>query len=236
MVVRRVARKVLGLVRASLRTGSPSDSKTAPRPPDLKPVDEIQAYWRNPADGVNDPEKYLEGAERSALIADLIRRFGPDAPKILELGCNVGRNLDHLRGAGYTDLSAVEVNAGAIEILERTFPETAAAADIRVGTIEAAVDDFAAGTFDVVFTMAVLEHLHPDSEWVFEKIARLTKHTLIAVEDERGQSWRHFPRNYEKIFSDLDMTVVHRERCDDVQGLGSAFYVTVARPRARNPS
>ena len=225
MVVRRVARKVLGLVKDKV----PEQLQPTP---DLKPIEEIQAYWRNPADGVNNPEKYLEGQERSELIVDLVKRFAPAEPKILELGCNVGRNLDHLRRAGHTDLTAVEVNANAIEILRNTFPETAEVTDIHVGTIEVAAGTFAEGTFDVVFSLAVLEHLHPASEWVFAKIAKLTKDTLIAVEDERGRSWRHFPRNYEKIFGDLGMDIVHRGTCDDIPGLGAAFKITVAKRRA----
>ena len=55
-------------------------------------------------------------------------------------------------------------------------------------------------SFDVVFTMAVLEHLSLESEFVFSHIIRITKNVILTIEDEFTCSSRHFPRNYRKIF------------------------------------
>jgi|GEM_PF-2464290 hypothetical protein len=59
--------------------------------------------------------------------------------------------------------------------------------------------------FDLVYTMAVLEHIHDESEFIFSHITRITRKILITIEDEGGISWRHFPRNYKKIFENLGM-------------------------------
>ena len=71
--------------------------------------------------------------------------------------------------------------------------------------IEDVIKGFKDDAFDVVFTMAILQHIHPKSEWIFSEIVRITKSFLIIREAEGYISWRHFPRNYKKIFERLGM-------------------------------
>jgi hypothetical protein len=52
--------------------------------------------------------------------------------------------------------------------------------------VEDVVKSFGDRTFDLVFTMAVLEHIHTTSEWVFEEIVRITNRYVVTIEDERG--------------------------------------------------
>ena len=71
-----------------------------------KSRDELLEFWRHPipGDGQNLPLDYLWGEERGQFLVGLIKRYvGLDA-KILEIGCNVGRNLNYLFNAGYTNL------------------------------------------------------------------------------------------------------------------------------------
>src|SRR4030043_373828 len=61
-----------------------------------------------------------------------------------------------------------------------------------VSPIEEIIDSFKLKSFDVVFTFAVLMHIHQDSEWVFNRIKRISKKYIVICEDQR--------RDYKKIF------------------------------------
>ena len=71
-----------------------------------KTRDELHRFWRHPWDSSrNLPIDYLrEGEERSQFLVDLIKGYVEPNAKILEIGCNVGRNLNYLFNAGYTKL------------------------------------------------------------------------------------------------------------------------------------
>ena len=188
---------------------------------------DVHQYWRQPTDDVNLPQAYLEGAARSQLLQEIMDKYAKPNASILEIGCNVGRNLNHLFKAGHQNLSAIEINEGAVKILKQSFPEMAGHTTIYNAPIEECIVKFKDGEFDIVFTMAVLEHIHRDSDWVFPEIARVTDGYLITIEDERSRSWRCFPRNYQRIFEPLGMRQIEEFRCDEVDGLGSDFYARV---------
>lgn len=190
----------------------------------------LHRYWSDPWDGINRPEEYLSGTPRSEFLVSLVRQFGPAHARVLELGCNVGRNLHHLQQSGYSDLTGVEINRGALDLLARHYPDVAATARLIHAPIEAAVTQFADDEFDAVFTMAVLEHLHPRSKDVFTHMARIAP-LVITIEDERGKSWRHFPRNYRRVFERLGLRQQAEQSCAQVPGLGPKF---VARVFARS--
>jgi SAM-dependent methyltransferase len=188
----------------------------------------LHRYWRDPPDAGNAPERYAtQGSARSAfLVALLQRHVAPDA-SILELGCNVGRNLDALRLAGWTALSGVEISQPAVAAMARHFPETAATARILNASIEEAIPKLADGAFGLVFTMAVLEHLHPDSDWVFSDMVRLTDGFLVTVEDEVARTSRTFPRRYDQVFEPLGLNQLEARDCTAIEGLGPGFVARV---------
>lgn len=93
--------------------------------------------------------------------------------------------------------------------------------------IEEIIKELRDGEFDIVFTMAVLEHIHTDSEWIFSEMVRITKDFLITIEDERGISWRHFPRNYKNVFESLRMKQIEEINCSEVDELGSDFFARI---------
>jgi SAM-dependent methyltransferase len=132
-----------------------AEAIAAPPSPRLEGRDsqiQIHKYWRAPDDGSNQPEDYLDpkgGKARSEFLLSLIDL--PRDASILEVGCNVGRNLNHLHEAGYTDLTGIELSEQAVEVLRREFPHLT---DIRVGAAEDILPTF--DRFDLVFTMAVL--------------------------------------------------------------------------------
>ena len=119
---------------------------------------------------------------------------------ILEIGCNVGRNLSCLELAGYTNLAGVDVNKKALDMVT-------ANTCLMLGPIEKVLPRILQ-PYGLVFTMAVLQHIPPENDKVFKHIARLGKKNLLTIEDEGCVSPRHFPRNYKVVFEKLGMKQV----------------------------
>jgi SAM-dependent methyltransferase len=170
-------------------------------------LDETHLYWKAPADGKNSPDEYLgKGLEpRSKFLVDLISRHVGMEARILEIGCNVGRNLNYLYEAGFSNLEEIEISELAVQKLRETYPKMARDITIHNAPVEMIVKQLQSSHYDVVFTMAVLEHIHSDSEWIFSDMARIAKNVLVTIEDEREISWRHYPRNYQSVFERLSM-------------------------------
>lgn len=174
---------------------------------------EVQQYWRQPGDDFNRPGEYTKGVEKSYFLARLVGNY-IKAGSILELGCNVGRNLNCLYIYGYKNLTGVDISPAATKLLTEQYPEMAKSATIYTAPIETIIEDFDDEAFDVVFTMAVFEHIHKDSEWIFPEVARIARKILITIENERWYSWRHFPRNYQKVFEPLGMRQLRSADCN----------------------
>ena len=197
-------------------------SKPAASPPPLLPKDDLHGFWRDP-DATNRPERYLEHAGRSEFLLGFVRPYvGPEST-ILEIGCNVGRNLAHLYDAGYRRLSGIEINADALTVLRESYPEMAGAADLVNAPVEEAIRDRRDGSIDLIFTMAVLEHIHPDSEWIFDEIARVAGATVVTIEDELHVSQRHVPRDYELVFTSRGMRQVAHQSLTKEMGFGGPY-------------
>ena len=145
------------------------------------------------------------------------------------MGCNAGRNLDCLYQGGFKQLEAIEINTAAIDLLNEQFPEMAQDIHVYNGPIEEVVPDLPAGSYDLVFSMAVLEHVHTDSEWVFEKVVDVVNDYLVTIEDERCLSSRHFPRNYQAVFEGLGLEQVRQVEDLSETGLPSGFVARVFR-------
>src|SRR5881392_2668528 len=142
---------------------------------------QIHDFWRNP-DPTNLPHLYLDGAIRSNFLVDIVKRHVSPDNEILEIGCNVGRNLNWLLRAGFSRLTGVEINGTAVKLLRESFPRLAGTACIINEPIETAIKQFPDGAFQCVYTMAVLEHIHSESEWIFADMARIAANVLIIIE------------------------------------------------------
>jgi SAM-dependent methyltransferase len=181
---------------------APTTPDVAPRgvaPRGVDSREKLHAFWRNPG-GKNRPEDYLEPTGRSRFLVDFISPYVGTDGRILEIGCNVGRNLAHLYDAGYRDLTAIEISADALAMLRATFPDLGATARLINAPVEDVIRDFPDGSFDLVYAMAVLEHIHPDSEWIFDEMVRISRSAIVTIEDERGSSSHHVPRDYGTVF------------------------------------
>ncbi|MCH2666131.1 hypothetical protein MK139_17565 [bacterium] len=97
--------------------------------------EEQEQRWRNQGKpGSSDsPSTYIDfGVEDSNLFSEVLS-FLPSDARILEIGCNAGRNLDYLFRAGYTNLWGIEIGSAAVEMFGATFPRDARehSADLR---------------------------------------------------------------------------------------------------------
>lgn len=187
-------------------------------------------YWTALNDGDNDTIPYLRPNTwlRSVHLYDIINSLIPPSenPAIMEIGCNVGRNLMILKFGNYNNLTGIELSEKAISLMHHTFP-VSTSFKIHTGPVEQIIYTLDAEKFDIIFTMAVLEHLPPESEHVFPEIVRTCKKYLITIEDERWTSWRHFPRRYDNVFKPLGMKQI--KVIKEVSGLSKNIICRIFR-------
>lgn len=184
--------------------------------------EQLYAYWMNPPEEVNMPGSYLEGQQQSEYLVSLIKQFGNSDENILELGCNVGRNLFYLWQSGYRNINGIEINKHALEIMRTSFPGIKQVA-VHNGLLEDILPEMGDNEFDIVFSMAVLEHIHPRSNFVFKEVIRVCKKYMITIEIEDSSSARVFPRNYQQIFENLGCTMIYYEDLKD-RNIGFKSY------------
>ena len=226
----------MDMIRRALGRGSspPPNSpastarKSARRVPVLLPKDDLHEFWRHP-DAANRPERYLEHAGRSEFLLGFVSPYVARDSTILEVGCNVGRNLARLFDAGFRRLVGIEINGEALSVLTLSYPDMAAAATLIHAPVEDAIRELPDASMDLVFTMAVLEHIHTDSEWIFDQIVRVAGSTVVTVEDEHGISRHHVPRNYRRVFEGRGLEQVAHQSLDAKAGFGTPFEARAFR-------
>lgn len=195
---------------------------------------EAQEFWRNPKKanehdvGKNDPNDYLTFDDgRSEMLFEKIHEILPDRDiKILELGPNAGRNLNFLYKKGYENVHGIEINADAVNLMEENFPYISK--NITLSSIEDGLQDISNNDFDLVFTMAVLEHVSTESDFIFDDIKRISSEFIITIEDE-VTSWseRHFQRNYKKVFESESWEEIFSANCEEFNCLDDRFFIRV---------
>jgi SAM-dependent methyltransferase len=175
-------------------------------------LEECLNHWANPKDH-NQPENYNKSytSQRSKYLYGLLKKYKiPVTSKILEIGCNCCRNLNYIYSKGYTKLTGIEINKNAVELKKKLFPK------LKANIINSSIEDYILylndNKFDVIFTMAVIQHIHLDSNWIFEHIARINKKWLIIIELD-------LYRNYESIFTNLGYEQIEVRSCKLIQGL-----------------
>jgi SAM-dependent methyltransferase len=184
-------------------------------------ADEVQRQWAERS-GEYSPEYYAYyGPNRTSerIRRTLDSRSGLQRA-VLELGCSSGRHLAHLYDHGYRDLSGIEINDEAIDVMEEAYPELASHGTFHIDTIENTLPEFEDDRFDAVYSVETLQHIHPDNAWVFEELARVTNILLVTVENEgNGEEAVNyvndeFPlyyRDWETVFTDLGFREVESE-------------------------
>jgi len=147
--------------------------------------DTVRDTWENRA-GEYSPAYYAYYGpnETSTLIRDSLGEHLPRDATVLELGCGSGRHLAHLADHGFENLSGIDINDEAFDTMREAYPALAADGTFHCDPIEDIVAEFDDGQFDAVYSVETLQHLHPDVEWVFEEVARITDDVLITAEIE----------------------------------------------------
>ncbi|PSP74669.1 class I SAM-dependent methyltransferase [Halobacteriales archaeon QS_3_64_16] len=149
---------------------------------------DVRRRWAERS-GEFSPEYYAHrGPDKtSEAIGELLDRHLDRETPILEVGCSSGRHLAYLQESGFRSLAGIEVNAEAIAVMEETYPDLAAAATVHVEAIENVLGEFADDHFGAVYSVETLQHVHPDSEWIFAELARVTEELLVTVENEHWE-------------------------------------------------
>lgn len=158
-------------------------------------------YWKNPDDKENSPSTYMTWAKRSEIAVRVFKKHVRTNQAITELWCNVGRNLNALYQAGYRSLVGVDINDTALRTGSIAYPALFGHASIYNMSIQ----DFLTERHDcdVLFTMAVLTHIPYDDNQIFSQISKQTSTKIILFEYQYTRNWKHFPRDYRKIFEEM---------------------------------
>jgi SAM-dependent methyltransferase len=164
--------------------------------------DDLYEFWRQESPEGNFFEA-IDANPRSGTICTALLGLVDTNARILEVGCNVGRNLNHLNKMGFKNLAGIEINPHAVERLRQSYPNLKDV-PVHVGTAESVLPGIGDNEFDVVFTMAVLEHIHPDSVHVYGHIARIAKKHVLAIEprvEVNNTSHRQHPWDVPKEYA-----------------------------------
>lgn len=157
---------------------------------------------------------------------------------ILELGCSSGRHLAHLHENGFENLTGIDINDASFEVMADAYPALVDAGTFHAGAIERLVPDFADDAFDVVYSVETLQHIHPDDEWVFEELVRVTSDLLVTIENEGADPHDNstdetvqlvngrFPlycRNWNRVFTahGLSQLLCHQSKPDTIRAFGT---------------
>lgn len=172
------------------------------RPPWVWTAQQCRDYWATRTDGTdaNQPANYTQ---KNTAIVDLLHEFWqPEVTtgmSVCEIGSNAGPNLNRLHELGYSDLSGVEINPHAIRQMRATYPALEGV-PVTEGPLEQALPAMAAGEVDVVFSMAVLLHVHPSSNSVLAEMMRVAARYVCVIEAETTTLRYIFARDYQRMF------------------------------------
>lgn len=133
------------------------------------------ALWRSTFGREYTDRNDREQPERVAAWRRVLDGIAP--ARVLEVGCNVGWNLQYLERLGVRELYGIEPQPGAVERARQRRP----AYNVLHGT---AFDlPFRDGLFDLVFTSGVLIHIAPDALGrALDEIARVSRRWIVAIE------------------------------------------------------
>ncbi len=179
-----------------------------------KSREEIHEFWKHGSGHAFD----LRVKDSILFLVEIAKRYVTPPARILEIGCGDGRNLNYLFLDGFQNLAGIEICEADLRLLEQRFPKLAEQAVIYNESAEEALVKIPNEEFTLVFTMAVLQHIHPSSEFIFGEIARITGRYIITIEIEQLRGWACFPRNYKIVFEPLGLKQVEEIDCSRVNG------------------
>jgi SAM-dependent methyltransferase len=167
-----------------------------------------RVFWQ--ASPTND--YYRQFQPQTLLLMHILRSIG--SRSVLELGCNVGRNLYWIkRFLPGIRVAGLDVNPNAIVAGKALFGFTD---DELWVADDDSLTGIGAGSFDAVFTVSVLDHL-PEIEDTVRQMLRIAKRRVLLIElalSEFGQI--NDPRCIDCSYSHDYVGIFSRLRCDIV--------------------
>lgn len=137
---------------------------------------------------------------RHKFMAAAVAVYAQRSERVLELGCNIGSNLAKLRDRGFHHLAGLDICPSALaaagEQLGEDFQGFCGDLAEEIGNL------VAAGPWEMVFSLATLMHIHPDSDDALRRIPEFMSRHLIICEWERGGTLYIEPRDYQAVFGD----------------------------------
>lgn len=165
----------------------------------------LEDLWAGDFGGQYVERNRAAGGDRGPYWRGLVDRLSPSSA--LEVGCNVGANLQHLVAAGLDDVWGVDVNRASLTELHQRLP------GVSAGWAVARSLPFRDGWFDLVFTVAVLIHVPEDAlPLAMGELVRCSRRHVLCIEyladetvevDYRGQVGAFFKRDYGAVLRGL---------------------------------
>ncbi|MCE9640172.1 MAG: methyltransferase domain-containing protein [Betaproteobacteria bacterium] len=161
-------------------------------------------YWES-----YPTKHFLEMEPASLALLAEVMELAPDRNSaILDMGCNVGRHLNHLYGHGYRNLRGVDFNRVAVSDMQTQHPEMFAASKVTASSFQDFLD---AGPepVDIVYTRgATFENVHPSYPLV-KRVCAIAKRYVVMVILETGHT---YPRFWEYEFARAGFELAHLRR------------------------
>jgi SAM-dependent methyltransferase len=147
-------------------------------------------------------------SSRSQTIINMLSPLITKEDSILEIGCNTGRNLNHLWQAVYKNVRGMEISEHAVKRLRIEYP-CLATTPVDIGPAEVSIQKYDSKSVDLIFTMAVLEQLHPDCRCLFKEIARVAGKYVLAIEPRQGhRSHMQYPWDIKNEFTAAGLSYI----------------------------
>ncbi|WP_435177359.1 class I SAM-dependent methyltransferase [Halorussus sp. AFM4] len=183
-------------------------------------------YWANRSEAFS-PGYYADIGpnEVTETLAAVFDHYVDRDATILEVGCSSGRHLAALLDEGYRNLTGVDINDDSFDVMADHYPRLAETGTFHTGAIEDLVPEFDDNQFDVVYSVETLQHVHPDNDWVFEELIRVTDDLLITAENE-GNSPVRGREGAEVSYVHDDFPLYHRDWKDVFSELGLAQLIS----------
>jgi len=146
-------------------------------------------FWKNIKVGQNDnsPDEYAKEkyAKQGNNILKGLKKLNLENKdiSILEIGCNVGRNLNFLFNNDYKNLSGIEINNEAIKLCKEIFKTMCVSDTVKL--YNGRLYDFLpnhTNSYDVVFSMAVLMHIDDEERQIIYDYLKKNAKYVIFVE------------------------------------------------------
>ncbi|PIR82449.1 methyltransferase type 11 [Candidatus Kaiserbacteria bacterium CG10_big_fil_rev_8_21_14_0_10_59_10] len=193
---------------------------------------------RNPQSPEEFDRLYLKDYDvsRTAMNEEFLADIPRDL-KILEVGANIGVQLEFLRRMGFTNLTGLEINEYAVSQAKKLHPEV----EVILGS---GFDvPFSDGAFDLVYTSGVLIHISPDDiKSIISEMHRVSSHYIWGFEyyspeytevTYRGTSdllWKaDFCGLFADTFADLKVVKERKYRMTDEKNVSQMYLLEKRR-------